>query len=88
MNRHASNFAAVPALEPGDRIEVLGNDGKLLTIQQLAERTQQNRSSIDKDVQMGMPCIDVGRHHPDRRRKRTLRFDWVQVIRWYSERQQ
>ena len=32
-----------------------------------------------------LPFIDIGRHHPGRRLKRSLRFSWDAVLRWYGQ---
>ena len=62
-------------------------DGPLLTIGQLAEKLQVSRSTVERHVHDGMPCLDVGRHHPGRRVKRSLRFNLAKVLRWLEERE-
>jgi len=84
MTRTA-RLAAVPELKPGDRIEIL-DDGRRITIQDLGDRMRASRSKLERDVAAGLPCIDIGRHHPDRRRKRSLRFSWPEVVQWYRNR--
>ena len=71
------------ALRPRDRIESL-EDERLLTLTELCERLRVSRSKVERDVASALPCIDVGRHHPDRRKKRSLRFSWSAVLEWYG----
>ena len=75
----------VLALRPRGGIEP-PNEERLLTLAELAARLRVSRSKVERDVVAGLPAIDVGRHHPGRRRKRTLRFKWIAVLSWYEGR--
>ena len=79
MNRSAP-LAAVPHPTPMTAAEYL------LTIDELSERLRASRSKIERDVEMGLPHVDIGSHDPRRRRKRALRFDLAAVLEWYQGR--
>ena len=62
-------------------------DDHLLTIGELAAYLQVSRSTIDRHVHEGMPCVDVGRHDSRRRPKRMLRFELGSVLGWLEEKE-
>jgi len=55
-----------------------------LTLEQLMAVQQVSRSSIERSVELGMPCVDIGHHHPIRRKKRALRFVLSEVRAWHE----
>jgi len=73
-------LAPVPDPAPAPAAE------RMLTLAGLSDRLQVSRSKIERDVLAGLPHLDVGRHDPRRRVKRSLRFSWPDVLRWYQER--
>ena len=84
MSRPAVHLMSVPA--PGTQTARNMDAGQLLTVQQLADRLQVSRTTIERHVHDGMPAIDVARHHPGRRPKRLLRFDLARVYGWLEKR--
>lgn len=72
MKPRPAHLAAVPDPAPEP----------MLTVEQLAARLQVSRGTIERAVAAGMPHLDVGRHRPDRRPKRSLRFSWPEVLAW------
>ncbi len=58
----------------------------MLRIEQIAELLGVHRSTIERLVAQGLPCLDVGIRHPGRRPKRVLRFDKESAMRWLAER--
>jgi len=73
------------AVPPGDRIGIV-EDGRLLTIREVAARYAASPATIERLVAEGMPCLDLAIHRPGRRPKRNLRFDPAACDRWLARR--
>ena len=58
------------------------------TLEELAIHLTASRSQIDALVRDGLPCIDISRPRPGRRRKRCLRFLMGEVEGWLREREE
>jgi len=58
----------------------------LMTVDQIATLLQIHPAQVDRLVACGMPAIDISIPRPNRRRKRSLRFDAAAVMMWLQER--
>jgi predicted DNA-binding transcriptional regulator AlpA len=56
------------------------------TFRTLGQYLGVSRSTIERHVTNGMPCVDVGQHDPRRRVKRSLRFHRGDVLLWLMTR--
>jgi len=58
----------------------------LMTVDQIAALLQIHPSQVDRLVACGMTAVDISIPRPNRRRKRSLRFDAAAVLAWLSDR--
>jgi len=84
MTRVANPLLSVPV--QGVEICKSAEPEGLLTLAEVSARLKISRSKLERDVADGLPCLDLGRHHPGRRRKRSLRFSWREVLEFYGGR--
>ncbi len=60
----------------------------LLTVSEIADLLQISISQANRLVAEGCPAIDVSIGRPNRRKKRSLRFNPVSVLVWLATRQE
>lgn len=62
-------------------------DAPILTISEVAQLFRVSTGTVERFLyRNGMPYIDLGTHHPGRRRKRLLRFEREAVLAWARSR--
>ncbi len=58
----------------------------LLNVHDVSSRLSTGQVHVERLVDAGMPCHDIGIHDEKKRRRRTLRFYWSEISTWLASR--